>query len=177
MGSWDAQWAAGTWDYLASPDELPRYGVVASCVRRARPRPSVLDVGCGHGELLATLGPEWPSRYHGIDLSSAAVEQARARYPDAATFEVADLATWTSRELYDVIVVNEVLYYVSDPAGQVDRYRHMLEPKGMVIISMFRHGNTRLIWRELRRRLPIVDVAEVKNRIGEVVDIKLVPGD
>ena len=171
--AWDAQWRDGYWDYLVSEDELPRYGVIAGYIRTMGGASNVLDVGCGHGHLKTVLGEVTVNRYHGIDLSHDAISQATASHGDAATFEAADLTEWVSKERYGVVVLNEVLYYVQDPVAAVERYVSLLHPGGLVIISMFRHGNTRLIWRSLERRFPITDAAEVKNRLGEVVDIKI----
>jgi 2-polyprenyl-3-methyl-5-hydroxy-6-metoxy-1,4-benzoquinol methylase len=171
---WDAQWQHGHWDYLVSEDELPRYAVIAGYIKSVAPPPAVLDVGCGHGQLLAVLGGDSASRYHGIDISGEAIARARARYrDDHITFEAADLTTWNSGSRFPVVVINEVLYFIDDPVATVERYEALLERPGMMIISMFRHGNTRPIWRRLRRRFPLVDAAEVKNRLGEIIDIKI----
>ena len=43
------------------------------------PGKRVLELGCGHGDLLAALRP---SRGVGVDFSAAQVEKARARHPD-----------------------------------------------------------------------------------------------
>jgi 2-polyprenyl-3-methyl-5-hydroxy-6-metoxy-1,4-benzoquinol methylase len=170
---WDAQWRHGDWDYLVSQDELPRYAVIAGYIKSVSPPPAVLDVGCGHGQLFTVLGTGAVAQYHGIDISGEAVAKARARCPEDATFETADLTTWRSPSRFDVVVINEVLYYVTDPVAAVNRYQAMLHDHGMLIISMFRHANTRLIWRNLQRRFPLADAAEVKNRLGEVIDIKI----
>lgn len=170
---WEAQWQQGHWDYLVSEDELPRYALLTGYIRAVSPPPNVLDVGCGHGHLLTVLGPGVISRYHGIDISSDAIARARTRCSGDATFEVADLTTWRASSRFDVVVINEVLYYISDPVAAMERYEGVLHRGGLLIISMFRHANTRLIWRALRRRFPLVNAAEVKNRLGEIVDIKI----
>lgn len=170
---WDAQWREGSWDYLVSEDELPRYAVIAGYIKSVSPPPRVLDVGCGHGQLLTVLGDGAVPQYHGIDISGEAIARAQERCSDDATFEVADLTAWRSPSSFDVVVINEVLYYIADPAGAVERYLDVLPRGGMLLVSMFRHGNTRLIWRELRRRFPLADAAEVKNSLGEVIDIKM----
>jgi 2-polyprenyl-3-methyl-5-hydroxy-6-metoxy-1,4-benzoquinol methylase len=170
---WDAQWQHGHWNHLVSEDELPRYAVIAGYIKAISPPPAVLDVGCGDGRLLAVLGGDSVCRYHGIDISGEAVVRGRARYGDHVTFEAADLTAWTSGSRFDVVVMNEVLYYIDDPLMTVERYQSLLERRGMMIISMFRHGNTRPIWRRLRRRFPLMDAAEVKNRLGEIIDIKI----
>jgi SAM-dependent methyltransferase len=45
---------------------------------------SLLDVGCGSGSLLATVGQRWPDvRLAGLDLQPERIEEARANAPDA----------------------------------------------------------------------------------------------
>lgn len=172
--NWDAQWRDGEWDYLVSEDELPRYAVIAGYLRAMSPAPSVLDVGCGHGQLLAAIGDDVLAAYHGIDISREAISQADEHARAAVSFEVADLTRWEAPGRYDAVVINEVLYYVKDPVTEVERYLGWVKVGGVLIVSMFRHGNTRLIWRKLAQNFQVVDACEVRNRLGEVVDIKFV---
>ena len=45
---------------------------------------SLLDVGCGNGSLLASVGQRWPDvRLAGLDLQPERIEEARANAPDA----------------------------------------------------------------------------------------------
>lgn len=171
---WDAQYRRGHWRFLASADELPRYAVIAGYIRCLDRRPAVLDVGCGHGQLLMALGKDAVSAYHGIDISAAAVAQARGRACATAGFEQADFTRWRAPRTFDAVVFNEVLYYARHPVRAVERYADALAADGVMIVSMFRHRNTRLIWREIGRRFVVCDAVEVKNRKGEVVDVRLV---
>lgn len=172
--TWDAQYRSRHWDFLASAEELPRYGVIAGFIRSLPGLPSVLDIGCGQGQLLAVLGRSAVSHYHGIDVSQEAILQAQSRAGAGVTFEVANLMQWHAPSQFDVVVLNEVLYYVAHPALAVERYLDTVRDSGLIVISMFRHRNTRLIWRDLAERFTVFDAAEVKNRKGEVVDIKIV---
>jgi len=54
---------------------------------------SLLDVGCGNGELMMWLRPRLPKEvvYSGVDLSSKTVEANRVRHP-FATFQVLNIA-------------------------------------------------------------------------------------
>ena len=63
----------------AGLDELARYSVIAGYLHHLRAGGSVLDVGSGEGLLADHLRPLGYSRYHGIDLSEAAIAQAAGR--------------------------------------------------------------------------------------------------
>jgi SAM-dependent methyltransferase len=67
-----------------------RFGVLTEV--GLSPGASVIDVGCGLGDLYGYLKRVFkvPPKYQGIDITQGMVERARARYP-AARFEVADI--------------------------------------------------------------------------------------
>lgn len=173
-GLWDVQWRRGDWAFLGALEELPRYAVIAGLIRSVSAAPAVLDLGCGHGQLWTLLGSGAVSSYLGIDISREAIAQARRRSTEPARFEAADLATWVPARRVDVVVFNEVLYYLPDPVAVVERYLGQLSEDGIAIISMFRHRTAPGIWRDLQRRYALRDVAKVENRLGELIEIRIV---
>src|SRR3954469_1100602 len=66
---------------------------------------SVLEIGCGTGELLAHLRAE---RKTGVDLSPACIAAARARLPDA-TFHVQAAEELVLRGPFDYIILSDTL--------------------------------------------------------------------
>ncbi len=55
---------------------------------------SVLDVGCGFGDVYPFLRERYEGvRYLGIDINPVMIAAARRKYPDAA-FEISDFGTW-----------------------------------------------------------------------------------
>jgi len=74
---------------------------------------SVLDVGCGTGDLLAWLRAAGLSvTYTGLDITTAMVDASRARFPDA-TFAIGDLHD-PPPDLapeYDVVVASGIFAY------------------------------------------------------------------
>lgn len=103
------------WDpatYLRFGDERSRpFFDLLARVGAAEPR-AVVDLGCGPGNLTATLASRWPgARVRGVDSSAEMIEKARAeRYPVA--FEVGDLRAWTPEVDHDVVVSNAALQWV-----------------------------------------------------------------
>ncbi|GAA4685911.1 trans-aconitate 2-methyltransferase [Phytohabitans rumicis] len=113
------------WDpstYLRYGDERSRpfYDLVAR-VGADRPR-AVVDLGCGPGNLTATLAQRWPdARVRGIDSSAEMIEKASAEaYP--VGFSVGDLRDWTPEPDVDVVVSNAALQWVPGHEGLLVRW-------------------------------------------------------
>lgn len=102
------------WDpasYLRFGDERSRpFADLLSRVGAERPR-AVVDLGCGPGNLTATLAQRWPgARIRGIDSSPEMIERAAASYP--LDFAVGDLREWIPEADHDVVVSNAALQWV-----------------------------------------------------------------
>lgn len=100
----DEAYRSGAYDVIESLQFSPRIAVQAGFVIHRRAR-SVLDVGCGTGELLKYLDRD--IHYVGIDVSPTAIGIAERRYGDRpdAEFHAASFRQWQSpREHYDCIV-------------------------------------------------------------------------
>jgi len=112
---------------------------------------SMLDVGCASGSLLRSSDGRYA--YTGVDISPFAIEQAKGLSP-SGTFEVGTAETFTPKAQYDVIVLSEVLYYLTlDAALNVaERYTSHLTPHGILIVSMLREAKTIAIFRGISKR-------------------------
>jgi 2-polyprenyl-3-methyl-5-hydroxy-6-metoxy-1,4-benzoquinol methylase len=140
---WDATFRNGQWDHLSSLGELPRYALIAGYIRKFKRDGAVLDAGCGHGILFDYLDDR-SIAYSGFDVSQAAIAEARQRAPGArlAVCSVEDYRT-DRTVTFDVIVFNEVLPYVEDPLGTLDRFISILNPGGFVIVSLYQNKDQR----------------------------------
>ncbi len=101
--------------------------------------PDVLDIGCGLGGLTNQFHARCASRVIGIDVSPVAVNKARDLFP-WIRFEVRDIAQEEITDLgpFDLIVMSEVLWYVSDKLEEVlRRARAALLPNGRFAIHQF----------------------------------------
>ncbi|MGC4771309.1 trans-aconitate 2-methyltransferase [Micromonospora sp. DT44] len=103
------------WDpttYLRYSDERSRpFYDLLSRVPAVRPR-TVVDLGCGPGQLTATLAERWPdARVVGLDSAPEMIDRARA-LPTPVEFAVADLRDWRPTGDEDVVVTNAALQWV-----------------------------------------------------------------
>jgi 2-polyprenyl-3-methyl-5-hydroxy-6-metoxy-1,4-benzoquinol methylase len=157
QATWDREYAAGEWSKLGKLDEMPRYALVSGYIRTIGATASVLDVGCGEGNLSHWLSESGNRRYMGVDVSRIAILEARARSSNDARFEVADAATFDPGEQFDIIVLNEVLYYMPEPEAVLERYASFLAPGGVLIISMYRVPESLCAWRRCAPQLEVLD--------------------
>lgn len=85
----------------------------------AQPR-TVLEVGCGSGELAAALFPDETVSYQGVDLSPEEVARAQASQPQR-TFQVASAYQLPHGDAqFDLVVACEILEHVDDPRRALD---------------------------------------------------------
>src|SRR6266436_8768227 len=147
--TWEAQYAAGKWDFLAELSELARFSILAGYICHLKPGGAVLDTGCGQGVLLRSLPSSSYSRYVGIDVSGSAISVAQRQQNERSTFLAADCEEYSPAEQFDVIVFNEVLCCLRDPLRTVERYARSLKSGGLVLLSLCSaaRGSTTILWR------------------------------
>lgn len=94
---------------------------------------SVLEIGCGIGQLLAALQP---SRGVGIDISHKMIEQARNKYPDME-FIVADAESFEINEQFDYIVISDLIGNLLDVQAFFTRLQKVCLPHTRIIINYY----------------------------------------
>ncbi len=128
---WDERW-----DRQRLPNDYQRRrgDAVLAMLDSLRLRdPEILDFGCGTGWFTADLARR--GRATGIDLSEVAIAQARTAYPQVR-FIAGNLyqATFPA-EHFDVVVSQEVVAHVEDPARYLAIIARILKPNGHLIIT------------------------------------------
>lgn len=102
------------------------------------PFDSLLDVGCGNGELLRLIDARFPGRrLSGIDLSAAVVAQNQQSLPHMqfATCNIENEAIAQEAGPVDVIVCSEVLEHLDHPDVAMKTLALALKPGGHAIIT------------------------------------------
>lgn len=120
---------AHTWDpdrYLTYADERGRPFVeLIARIDAAAPR-TVVDLGCGPGNLTSLLADRWPdASVVGVDSSA---EMIAATSDDRIAFEVADLRSWSGSA--DVLVSNATLQWVPEHLDLLPRLVAQVTPGG-----------------------------------------------
>ncbi|MFY4718974.1 trans-aconitate 2-methyltransferase [Streptomyces sp. LaBMicrA B280] len=89
-------------------------------------RPRIADLGCGPGNVTATLAERWPTaRITGYDNSQEMLDAAHTGHEGPTPggghldFAHADAAVWVPEESYDLIITNAALQWVP---GHLDRF-------------------------------------------------------
>lgn len=121
---------------------------------------SVLDVGCGAGELSLAIGRGRPQcSVLGIDISPQLIEAARERGANLAnvTFELADAAAWAPGERFapDLLVSRHGVMFFDDPAAAFAHLRAAAAPDAGLLFSCFRAWNENPAFADVARLLPV----------------------
>jgi SAM-dependent methyltransferase len=150
-----------TWrEFYRRAGEAPRHAgsdflhqdLIAALARMIPADASVLEVGCGEGELLAAL-PN--GRRKGSDYLPDVIERARARHPEIA-FEVADATAeiGPSLDRFDAVICDRLCHSVLDVKALLVGLKRQLAPGGRIYLTTF---NT--LW-------------EVPVRLAEITGLK-----
>lgn len=97
----------------------------------------VLELGCGQGDLLASLKPV---RGLGVDLSPEMVERARKTHrSNALEFVEGDLHDICLEEKFDVIILDYLVGYLHDVHACVANLRNMCHPRTRIYVVSLNH--------------------------------------
>jgi len=97
----------------------------------------VVEIGCGPGDLLASLQP---SRGLGVDLSPKMVETARALHTSSnLQFVEGDLLTMDLDETFDVVVLDYLIGYLPDVHACLAQLRRLCHARTRIYIVSLNH--------------------------------------
>jgi len=126
MHWWSVRWYADMTDW---------------CLRRVRGR-RLLEIGCGHGFLLARLEQRYET--WGVDISTYAIEQA-SRFAPRSNCMVADFGQGLPPGLapggFDVVVAKYVFEHLHDPQDALRKAASLLRPGGLLFYSVPHTGS------------------------------------
>jgi ubiquinone/menaquinone biosynthesis C-methylase UbiE len=109
----------------------------------ARPDETVVEIGCGEGELLSRLSAWRPARQQfGFDVSREILEQARRHPGITVALQSAEALALADRSA-DLVIASEVLEHLNDPQAALREIARVARRR--VILSVPREP----IWRVL----------------------------
>jgi trans-aconitate 2-methyltransferase len=132
MSDWDPE------QYGRYADERSRpYGDLVGRIGARRPR-RVVDLGCGSGELTASLRRVWPTaEIVGVDSSPAMIERARMiKGVDDLRFLERDLRDWRPAPGTDVMISNAALQWIPGHRGLVVELADRLADDGWLAFQV-----------------------------------------
>ena len=135
MGTMQLSWDPAKYVEFGDFRNRPFFDLTARITAPAPRR--VVDLGCGPGNLTATLARRWPgAQVQGLDSSAEMVAAARAMagtgddagsgLPARPTFGLADIRGWTPAPDTDVVVSNAALQWVPGHQGLMARWLQLL---------------------------------------------------
>ena len=146
---WDLQFKRGDWDYLGkNAIERARSSIISGVFAlEYAPKGRILDIGCGEGVLSDYLNEDQKKLYLGLDLSQEAIKLAKKKRGNL-NFIQGDALLYVppAGELFDVIIFNEVIYYM-DHLAVLKQYSSSkyLAKNGIIVLSIWHTNKAELL--------------------------------
>jgi 2-polyprenyl-3-methyl-5-hydroxy-6-metoxy-1,4-benzoquinol methylase len=99
---------------------------------------SVLDIGCGNGSELAVPLARDGFQLTGIDTDRTSIDRARALARDLpnARFHCSTLDEFTGGDLFDAVILSEVLEHLEQPQDLLHAAVRRLAPNGLLVVTV-----------------------------------------
>ena len=119
---------------MTSWDEFKRSGIFLNCLQRLK-WDSLLNVGCGKGQVLVGLKALFPNRrLVGLDLDPEMAEASKAKGFEAFVGDACDMKAFDDRS-FDAVVSPQVIEHVPSEAVFLEETARVLRPGGLACIS------------------------------------------
>jgi methionine biosynthesis protein MetW len=141
------------WRQADDTFDLDRLNLLA---RRVGPGENVLEVDCGPG-VLAKMMQERGARVTGTDLSTVAVERARAKGIEALQVDVDTEPLPFGDAGFDTVVSNSMIEHRFFPERSFDECARVLKPGGKFIVCLPNIAHWLCRWWILTGRFPYVE--------------------
>lgn len=111
----------------------------------------ILDIGCGTGEITASLHQRFGCRTMGIDIAKKMVDRCRAKYSSSGlSFEVSDIFDLPfENNLADLVVSMSVIEWVEDYNKCISEVSRILKQGGQWVVSLPN-------WQSVFRKLELI---------------------
>lgn len=131
------------WDWKHRTNHIDPVGCpheVLDCLSTLEPNATVLDLGCGTGNLRAALRLRgWKGHFVGVDVADKAIELAKGSGDANAEWHVSTIEEFhVPAQKVDAVCLCESIYYVKPQAvpALLERCRQSLLPHGRIFIRI-----------------------------------------
>jgi trans-aconitate 2-methyltransferase len=117
---------------------------------------TVVDLGCGTGNVTRILRSRWPgARITGVDGSPQMLAEAKKEQADIV-WEQSELGSWNPAEKYDLVFSNAALHWLDDHAALFARLAGYIASGGVLAVQMPRNfaAPSHTLMHELASRPP-----------------------
>jgi 2-polyprenyl-3-methyl-5-hydroxy-6-metoxy-1,4-benzoquinol methylase len=149
-GYWEELWRAVP-EGIEPPGMRLRLAFALERLRAAGAK-SVLDVGCGAGEITAALARAGFDVV-GVDIAEEALRRARVRTPELDLRRAEVGGEWPLADAsYDAVWAGETIEHVTDTAAWLSEVRRVLRSGGVLLLSTPAHERLTLLGLALSAR-------------------------
>jgi len=130
------------------------------------PGKRVLELGCGRGDMLATLQPSYGV---GVDFSARTIERARALHPDLHFIlgDAENPATLAAIEgPFDYVVIADTIGMFEDIDGTLRLVRDLCEPSTRIVIAYYSH-----LWEPVLKFAELLGLKSPQSQVNYVATV------
>ncbi len=120
-------WKKKNWYYYREIERLCRFAIPEGS--------SVLEIGCGTGDLLAAVKPK---RGVGLDFSPQMVKIAQHKYPELE-FQIGEAESLEFGERFDYVILSDLVGYFDDIQQAFGALKRVTGPDTRVIITYYNY--------------------------------------
>lgn len=113
----------------------PMYADIINRIMSTKPK-TVLDLGCGTGNILMKLSTNEELKLFGLDISDNMIEVAKRNLGTKAELKIEDAENipWED-QLFDVVVCNASFHHYPNPQKVLSEIKRVLKSNGTLIIG------------------------------------------
>lgn len=137
MSKWNAEL------YDQKHQFVSKYGENLVTILAPKKGETILDVGCGTGDLANQIAQSGAD-VTGVDFAHSMIEEAQRKYP-SITFDVQDASNLPYTELFDAVFSNAALHWIKTPERAVNSIYQVLKNGGRFVGEMGGFGNIQSI--------------------------------
>lgn len=146
------RWNPELYRRFASERARPFADLIEAAARRIENPRTIVDLGCGSGELTASLAERWPGAYvTGIDSSPEMTDDAARAHSERFEFVLKRIEDFTPDPRLDLLVSNAALQWVPDHRDLLAGWLAELAPGAVIGVQV--PGNFRAPSHALMREI------------------------